>query len=80
MDPAERPPWLEFLSFGDSREVRFPLLLMGCAVVGFVTLLEAADGWDRHLEHIVPFSLGIALVLAWRWRLVRAHPEPLGPM
>lgn len=77
--PEEPPAWLQFLSFGDARELRFPMVLMGVAIAGFVTLLEAVDGWWRHLDHIVPFSLLMAGALAFRWWLVRRHPEPLAP-
>lgn len=73
------PGWLEMLSFGDSRELRFPLVLMGVAILAFVTFLEALDGVARHLDHIVPFSLAITAALAFRWRLTRRYPTPLGP-
>lgn len=75
----ELPGWLEFLSFGDSRELRFPLVLLGVAILAFATLVEAADGVGRHLEHVVPFTALIAAALAARWRLTRRYPQPLGP-
>lgn len=75
----ELPGWLEFLSFGDSKELRFPLVLMGVAILAFATLVEAVDGVERHLEHIVPFAALMALGLALRWRLTRRFPEPLAP-
>lgn len=78
-EAPELPGWLELLSFGDSRELRFPLVLMGVAILAFVTFLEALDGVARHLDHIVPFSLLIAAALAFRWRLTRRYPQPLGP-
>lgn len=78
-EEAALPGWLELLSFGDSRDLRFPLVLMGVAILAFVTFLEALDGVMRHLDHIVPFSLLMAGALAFRWHLTRRYPRPLGP-
>lgn len=79
MGPEEQPPWLQFLSFGDSGELRFPLVLMGVAIVAFVSILELVDGWQRHLDHLIPFGVLILAALALRWHLTRRYPEPLGP-
>lgn len=79
MSPEEQPPWLQFLSFGDSGELRFPLVLMGVAIVAFVSILELVDGWQRHLDHLIPFGGLILAALAFRAWLVRQHPQPLGP-
>lgn len=75
---AEVPPWLEFLSFGDSRELRFPLIVMAMAIAGFTIVVEAADSVVGHLDHIVPLSGLIVFGLVLRWRLARRYPEPLG--
>lgn len=79
MDEEELPAWLQFLAFGDGAELRFPLILLGVAVLAFATFVEVVDGLTRHLEHVVPFSALILAGLALRAWLGRRYPQPLGP-
>lgn len=76
----EVPEWLQLLSFGDAPALRFPLVVMGVALLSFISLVEVLDGWWKHLDHLVPLSVLIVLVLAFRWRLVKRYPQPLPPM
>jgi hypothetical protein len=76
----EVPEWLQLLSFGDAPALRFPLVVMGVALLSFISLVEVLDGWWKHLDHLIPFGVLILAALLFRRRLVKRYPQPLPPM